>query len=453
MKKKTFLFFFATFWIMGLIACKDSNSNEPNYNEPYNPNLPIVVSNIGPQVGGLGTRVVISGSNFGNDPEKVKVYFNSKESLVLKVQNNAIYAMVPKQPGVYSTIKVAVQDGTNSDGTPKYREEILKDQQFKYNIKATVTTVAGQNGISAFKDGAALEATFQRPVMLAVDDEGTVLIADDGADKIRLLSLNDKKVTAVHNMYEPWQCAFNLDFSSYYVSSRWSSERPLLCNAFYKKSNWQEAEAIYDQKDENGNYIAGKYDYYGLAADDKYIYMISEYGKKLIRIDQDTRKVELIGQDLNMDSWAHIAFNKKNGYLYITSEGWGRIYRVNPYHIPAGRTTPWVTQFDVEHIVGMGRGVAKEGNGKAAQLGDIEGCAADQEGNIYLADYYNHVIWKIDEDFNATIHAGVPGQSGYRDGKPDEALFYKPYDVASTPDGILYVADTFNYTIRCIAVQ
>ena len=76
-----------------------------------------------------------------------------------------------------------------------------------------------------------------------------------------------------------------------------------------------------------------------------------------------------------------------------------------------------------------------------------------KEGNVYLADYTNHVIWKVDEEFNATIFAGVPGESGYKDGKPQEALFNKPYDVAATPDGILYVADTYNYLIRCIAIQ
>ena len=53
----------------------------------------------------------------------------------------------------------------------------------------------------------------------------------------------------------------------------------------------------------------------------------------------------------------------------------------------------------------------------------------------------------------APIFAGVPGESGYKDGKPQEALFNKPYDVAATPDGILYVADTYNYLIRCIAIQ
>lgn len=453
MKKNDFFVGLIFLVLLNCFAC-NSDKKVEDYDEPYSPDKPLLVSTIGPEKGGLGTRVVVNGSNFGNDPSKVKLFFNSKEALILKLQSNAIYAMVPKQPGEYSTIKVKVEEGQNPDGSPKYREAVLEDMKFKYNIKATVTTVAGKVGVSEVKDGMALEASFKRPVMLAVDEEGTVLIADDNGQKIRMLSLSDNKLsTVLSDLHEPWQCSFNLDFTRYFVIERRASKRPLLFYGLYKDSNWQESEAFYDEKDDDGNYIAGNMDYYGLAADDKYVFLLSASGKRFIRVDQETHKVELIGQDLNMDSWAHIAYNKKNGYLYITSEAWGRIYRLDPYHTPAGRTTPWITQAEVEHIVGTGRGSAKEGNGKAAQLGQIEGLAADQEGNIYLADYTNHIIWKIDEEFNATIHAGVPGEKGYRDGKPGEALFNMPYDVASTPDGILYVADVNNYLIRCIAIQ
>ncbi len=452
--KKTAFWLAISFLVM-LMGCNSNDENDSNpYDTPHDPSKTVEVNSIGPEKGGLGTRVVVSGSNFGNDASKVKLYFNTKEALVLKVQDNAIYGMVPKQPGELSTIKVTVEEGTNSDGTPKYKESVLDGKQFQYHIKATVTTVAGQVGVEEAKDGPALEATFARPVMLAVDNEGTILVADDNGKKVRMISLPDNKVTTViTGMHEPWQCSFNLAFSRYFVVERRASQRPLMFYSLSEKTNWQESSIFYDQRDDSNNFILGSTDCYGLAADDKYVFLLTSSGKKLVRVDQETKKVELIGQNLDMDSWAHIAYNKKNGYLYITSEAWGRVYRMNPYHTPAGHTTPWLTSDDVEHIVGTGKGTAKEGNGKNAQLGEIEGISADQEGNIYLADYTNHVIWKIDEEFNATVYAGTPGQSGYRDGKPSECLFNRPYDVASTADGILYVADTFNRVIRCVAIQ
>lgn len=85
--------------------------------------------------------------------------------------------------------------------------------------------------------------------MLAVDDEGTVLIADDGGKMVRMLSIQDNKLsTVLSGMHEPWQCSFNLDFTNYYVLERRTSMRPLLFYGLYKSSNWQEAEAYYDQK-------------------------------------------------------------------------------------------------------------------------------------------------------------------------------------------------------------
>ena len=190
-----------------------------------------------------------------------------------------------------------------------------------------------------------------------------------------------------------------------------------------------------------------------MAADDEYVYLITLNAKKLVRVHQQTRKVELIGQDLNLSAWVYLAYNKNDGYVYISSEEWGRIYRFNPRNVPPGRTAPWVSNAELEHLVGTGKGAAKEGVGTAAQLGNLSGISCDGDGNVYTADYSNHVIWKIDPQLSATIVAGTPGVGGYKDGLPKEAQFNKPYCVYATTDGILYVADTFNRLIRCIAIQ
>lgn len=454
--KKSNYFMLLTFLLLlvGWTSCSGDETKKEEYEKPYVPGQPVVVSNIGPLEGGLGTRVVVSGENFGNDTSKVKLFFNSKEALILKLQSNAIYAMVPKQPGDLSTIKVLIEDGKDAEGKPTYKEALLTDKQFKYNIKATVTTVAGKVGVKEMKDGMALEGSFQRAVMLSVDNTGTILVTDDGGDAIRMVSVTDNKLsTVLTGLSNPWQSAFSSDFNRFFVLEREASARPLLFKALAKSSNWQESENYYDQKDDKDNYIAGSSVYYGLAADQEYVYLLATSGKRLVRVNQTSRKVELIGENLNMESWSHITYNPKNGYLYISCDGWGRIYRLNPRLTPAGHTTPWITQTDVEHIVGTGKGAAREGNGRSAQLGSVEGLAADADGNVYVTDYLNHVIWKIDEEFNATIFAGVPGTKGYKDGKPKEALFSNPWGVTSTPDGILYVADTDNSVIRCIAIQ
>ena len=433
-------------------GCKDEVKEENIYDVPHSPNKSIVLSNIEPHVGGFGSRIVVTGENFGNDKSKIKLYFNKKEALVLKVQNNAIYAMVPKQPGELSTIKVEYLNSETSE--PKEAE--LSDVLFKYNIRATVSTIAGVAGESAVIDGTATEGKFARPSKLDVDSLGNnVFVVDDNGGRIRHISVSDNRLTTVlSGLKNPWDCNFNQKYNRFYVQERSSSTKPLLFVALYKESNWTESDNFYDQRGSNDQYLAGTFNYYGLTTDDKYVYMLASKGTKLIRIHEETRKVELMGENLNIGDWANIVFNVKDKHIYINEETKGRVLKVDPYKNYTGDGQPWITYRDLEHIAGNGQqSTAIEGNGTFAQFGTLESIAADREGNLYLPDYKNHVIWKIDEDYNCTILAGVPGVKGYKDGKPNEALFNSPYGIAATPDGIVYVADTYNYTIRVIAIQ
>ncbi len=66
-------------WLMGItiaisvLSCKE-DSDSGNLN--YDPNAPIVLKSFMPTNGPRATQVILEGSNFGTDREKVKVYFN-----------------------------------------------------------------------------------------------------------------------------------------------------------------------------------------------------------------------------------------------------------------------------------------------------------------------------------------------------------------------------------------
>ena len=55
-------------------ACKDDVKDENIYDVPHSPNQPIVLENIEPQTGGFGSRIVVTGKNFGNDKDKIKLF-------------------------------------------------------------------------------------------------------------------------------------------------------------------------------------------------------------------------------------------------------------------------------------------------------------------------------------------------------------------------------------------
>ncbi|MFC4100052.1 stalk domain-containing protein [Paenibacillus xanthanilyticus] len=77
------------------------------------------------------------------------------------------------------------------------------------------------------------------------------------------------------------------------------------------------------------------------------------------------------------------------------------------------------------------------------------GLAADAKGNVYIADTENHAIRMLDRAGMLTTIAGN-GVIGNTDGPATEARFYHPLDIAVTPDGVIYVADTLNHVIRVI---
>jgi hypothetical protein len=78
--------------------------------------------------------------------------------------------------------------------------------------------------------------------------------------------------------------------------------------------------------------------------------------------------------------------------------------------------------------------------------------AVDAATNVYVADEYNSTIRKIvglgSNKWVVTTIAGTAGLSGRADGT--NASFYWPGAVAIATNGVLYVADTYNDTIRTV---
>jgi len=73
---------------------------------------------------------------------------------------------------------------------------------------------------------------------------------------------------------------------------------------------------------------------------------------------------------------------------------------------------------------------------------------------VYVADTYNHTIRKLvpsGANWVVSTLAGTAGVNGSLDAMGASASFYLPHDIASDASGHLYVADTYNHTIRQVA--
>jgi sugar lactone lactonase YvrE len=115
----------------------------------------------------------------------------------------------------------------------------------------------------------------------------------------------------------------------------------------------------------------------------------------------------------------------------------------------------------INTIAGTGTpgGLGDGGPATAAQLNGPKGQAAapasriaiDARNRIYVADTGNHKVRLIDEVGNITTFAGT-GTAGYSgDGGPAmNAELDTPSDVAISPNGTLYIADTMNSVVRIV---
>ncbi|KAA0254172.1 MAG: hypothetical protein EDX89_11010 [Acidobacteria bacterium] len=101
------------------------------------------------------------------------------------------------------------------------------------------------------------------------------------------------------------------------------------------------------------------------------------------------------------------------------------------------------------HLAGaLGGPGSDDGTGSAARFTYPSGVAADDSGNVYVADSGNHTIRKVTPSGDVTTLAGLAGSYGSDDGTGSAARFYSPAGVALDGSGNVYVADAYNHTIR-----
>ena len=84
---------------------------------------------------------------------------------------------------------------------------------------------------------------------------------------------------------------------------------------------------------------------------------------------------------------------------------------------------------------------AVDGNATTARFNTIGGLAVGPDGAVYVSDFGNNAVRRIDTAGNVTTYAGVMGQSGSIDGPIASARFRFPASLAFGPDGSLYVSD------------
>jgi uncharacterized repeat protein (TIGR02543 family) len=91
-----------------------------------------------------------------------------------------------------------------------------------------------------------------------------------------------------------------------------------------------------------------------------------------------------------------------------------------------------------------------DGAGTNAQFFQPQGIAVDSTGNVYVADSWNHTIRKITPAGVVSTLAGLAGNLGSVNGTNSKARFNRPAGVAVDSSNNVFVTDFLNHTIRKI---
>jgi hypothetical protein len=103
----------------------------------------------------------------------------------------------------------------------------------------------------------------------------------------------------------------------------------------------------------------------------------------------------------------------------------------------------------VTTLAGSTTSGSSNGTGTLASFKYPYSITVDDSGNVYVADYGNHMIRKITSSGVVTTVAGST-TSGSSNGIGTAAKFYYPYGVTVDSTGNVYVADNYNHLIRKI---
>jgi DNA-binding beta-propeller fold protein YncE len=426
---------FAVLGSLLLAAC--SKNKSPDTGVKFDPSKAVTLERFTPDSGGVGSQMIIYGSNFGSEAGIVKVFINEVAAPVVGVQNNAIFVLVPSQAG-QGIVKVQVGTGNN-------KKEAVSKTSFNYLFNPVVGTLSGftdKDGKTAIVDGDIKKAQFEEPYWLTFDQHKNLYLLEE----YRGLRFIDSARTQVKTLFRtgngldrPRTLAFNPTFDTLYVTNDQWDERGLSTAVLTPASGFTKWNSLIFSRTTNGgdaNPVTGDF-------------FFNSYAKgEMFKWDRTNRSSRFMYRVDDVNWEFNIQFAPSGDFAYIVVVNQSYILRTK-YNKEAG-----TLDAPIHFVGGRGQHAYRDGVGADARLDHPQQGAFDKNNNFYLVDAQNHCIRKVTPEGVVSTFAGRPRESGYADGPLRKAQFNLPrgivYDEAT---GTFYVADQGNHRIRTISVE
>ena len=283
-----------------------------------------------------------------------------------------------------------------------YVTDYLNHRIRKIDSSGDVTTLAG-DGTKGFADGQGTSAKFNMPVSITLDKVGNIYVSDYGNHCIRKIDSSGNVTTLAGNGTAGFADGIGT-----------SAKFDLPCGV-----------AV----DNAGN-----------------VYVSDTKNHRIRKIDSSGNVTTLAGNGTGGFADGQGTSAKFNFPANITIDKAGNLYvadmsnnRIRKIDLTANVTT----------IAGDGTKGFVDGPGTSARFNWSQGIAIDKAGNIYVADWGNQRIRKIDSKGSVTTLAG-DGSKGFADGQGNLAKFSDPVGLTVDNAGNVYVADWGNNRIRKI---
>jgi hypothetical protein len=437
MKRKKFIKVLGVCCFFTYLCANCSDTNESGSGgTPYDASRPVTINSFYPDSGGFATRIIIEGSNFGNKPEEVRVWFNDKQAAVIGTNGDHLYAIAPRTPGDKCIISVAVGNDSTSISHP-----------FTYRTMMTVTTIAGQKGSTVFQGGTLATATFINPQRICVDSEGNLYGAHRGGSNLNWM-LNEERDIVMQLPGSPAASGLPAldatgrlvifpydpgdDYITYDIDLQWASRA--------RKIIHPTAEEIAAGK---LNFSINSKTAFETSQLDGMIYTYDWQQGNMVKFDPVTRRGELVRRFEGSTHGLLLFHPVEKDILYI---GFVQRRAIYTYNILTG---------EYKHFAGvLGVQGYRDGPREDALLGELGQMVFDQNLDLVFSDAGNHCIRRISAvDGMVSTVIGKPGVAGYQDGNPDDALFDYPRGMCIDKDYNIYISDTNNNCIRKLAIQ